>query len=472
MYLNFLKKENFLSNILLILFFIWLIDQISSASEIYILSKVYGFFLITLLLILTISVILTFFNIFFNKKKFITYFFIIFFSSFLVSFFFDLYKDIIEKKNIENFYEKKTLKRKENYKFDTRQRKEVIKELRKSHDKVFNTMSPFFLIRNELKNINFLPLNGISNAKTVLCNESGKFAIYTSDKFGFNNPNYIYQSLSNEKIILIGDSWIHGACVQEHETISANMRENKLDIINLAYSGNGPLLELATLIEYINLFKPKKIIWFYYENDLRELVLEKKSEILINYLDKEDFSQDLYKKQNSIDKFWEKLIEKYNYIDVLGGNIKISKRNFSRQIIRKLERSLRLKSFYDILKKFLNVQLSTFYKIEEIKEINLFEKIMKKAKKVSKQNNAELYFVYLSSLNTVQTSSPASYNEILKIVNKLDIPTLDFYNFLSSINNPEKLFPFEMPFSHFNKLGIKKLSDEVIKEFNLKLENY
>ena len=44
MYLNFLKKENFLSNILLILFFIWLIDQISSASEIYILSKVYGFF--------------------------------------------------------------------------------------------------------------------------------------------------------------------------------------------------------------------------------------------------------------------------------------------------------------------------------------------------------------------------------------------------------------------------------------------
>ena len=108
-----------------------------------------------MLLILTISVILTFFNIFFNKKKFITYFFIIFFSSFLVSFFFDLYKDTIEKKNIENFYEKKTLKRKENYKFDTRQRKEVIKELRKSHDKVFNTMSPFFLIRNELKNINF-----------------------------------------------------------------------------------------------------------------------------------------------------------------------------------------------------------------------------------------------------------------------------------------------------------------------------
>ena len=201
-------------------------------------------------------------------------------------------------------------------------------------------------------------------------------------------------------------------------------------------------------------------------------MLEKKSEILINYLDKEDFSQNLYKKQNSIDKFWEKLIEKYNYIDVLSGNIKISKRNFSRQIIRKLERSVRLKSFYDILKKFLNIQLSTLHKIEEIKEINLFEKIMKKAKKVSKQNNADLYFVYLSSLNTVQTSSPTSYNEILKIVNKLNIPTLDFYNFLSSINSPEKLFPFGIPFSHFNKLGIKKLSDEVIKEFNLKLENY
>ena len=463
--ISFIKKFSLL-NILLILFLVWAIDQLFTTIDLLILSKTYGLILTILFLVIIVFIVLTFFNIFFNKKKFIIYFSVIYISLFSVSFVFDIYKDFIEKKNTEKIYEKKFNKNK-NLKFDTRKRKEVVEDLRKTNDRAFSTMSPFFLIRNELKNLKILPLSGISNVTTVLCNESGEYAIYISDKIGFNNPNNIYKFLDSEQIILIGDSWIHGACVQPNKTLSTNLRKKNLNIINLAYSGNGPLLELATLTEYISFFKPKKVIWFYYENDLRELALEKKSQILMSYINEENFSQNLYYKQDLIDKFWESLINKYDYLDVLGGNIKITKRNFVRQISRKFERSLKLKSFYDILKKYLNVRLSVLHNIEELNQLDLFKEIIKKAKKITNENNAELYFVYLSSLNSVQKSSPKSHKEVLKIIKELNIPMLDFYNTLKKTENPEKYFPFGMPFVHFNAQGVKKLSDEIILEMDL-----
>ena len=39
-----------------------------------------------------------------------------------------------------------------------------------------------------------LPLSGISNRVTVLCNETGKYAIYDSDQRGFHNPKTIWES--------------------------------------------------------------------------------------------------------------------------------------------------------------------------------------------------------------------------------------------------------------------------------------
>ena len=51
----------------------------------------------------------------------------------------------------------------------------------------------------------------------------------------------------------------------------------------MGYDGNGPLLEYATLKEYIN-DKVKKVIWIFYGNDFYNLRFELKNETLINYL--------------------------------------------------------------------------------------------------------------------------------------------------------------------------------------------
>ena len=74
-------------------------------------------------------------------------------------------------------------------------------------------------------------------------------------------------------------------------------------------SGNGPLIEYATLREYLNT-NVKKVLWIYFEgNDLRNLENEKTNDILINYLKDLNFTQNLKLKQNDIDTLLSNLIE-------------------------------------------------------------------------------------------------------------------------------------------------------------------
>ena len=71
--------------------------------------------------------------------------------------------------------------------------------------------------------------------------------------------------------------------------------------MNLGYDGNGPLLEFATLREYL---KPnvKNVLWLYNEkNDLDQLKDEIKNKILIKYLKDLNFTQKLNKKQDQVD---------------------------------------------------------------------------------------------------------------------------------------------------------------------------
>ena len=80
--------------------------------------------------------------------------------------------------------------------------------------------------------------------------------------------------------MLIGDSFVHGACVDEENTLSSQLNKINIPSFSISYGGNGPLLELATLIEYVIVVKPKIILWFYSENDLFDLNNEKESEMI------------------------------------------------------------------------------------------------------------------------------------------------------------------------------------------------
>ena len=73
------------------------------------------------------------------------------------------------------------------------------------------------------KNLDFLPLSGISKENTIYCNEQGYYAKYYSDRYGFNNPDNVWDGDST-KYLLIGDSFVHGACVNRPNDIGSNLR--------------------------------------------------------------------------------------------------------------------------------------------------------------------------------------------------------------------------------------------------------
>ena len=70
---------------------------------------------------------------------------------------------------------------------------------------------------------NILPLSGVSNIKTITCNENGYYAIYDSDRYGFNNPDGEWDK-KNIEYFLIGDSFTDGACVNEPNDIGSILK--------------------------------------------------------------------------------------------------------------------------------------------------------------------------------------------------------------------------------------------------------
>lgn len=150
----------------------------------------------------------------------------------------------------------------------------------------------------------FLPLGGISRKLIVFCNETGRYVTYRSDEYGFNNPAGIWlkRPLS---IAALGDSFAQGFCTDPQETFMARIRNRFPETLTLGMVGSGPLLELATLKEYLTALKPKTVLWFYFEaNDLQDLADESQSPLLMAYLEQPDFSQHLIARQPEIDRAW------------------------------------------------------------------------------------------------------------------------------------------------------------------------
>ena len=205
--------------------------------------------------------------------------------------------------------------------FDTRTRWEVIDALRRGGGEAYPLVGPKALMRGaeigmrvsgpemllpRIDDVVTAPLGGIAGVRTVLCNESGEYAIYESDEHGFSNPKGLWASSSLD-LATVGDSFTQGACVSAERSIPSLLRERYPSTLNLGVSGDGPLAELATLSEYLAPFRPKVVLWFYYDNDLLDLAVEKQSPLLLRYLE-DGFTQGLVEKQGAIDAALKKLV--------------------------------------------------------------------------------------------------------------------------------------------------------------------
>ena len=136
---------------------------------------------------------------------------------------------------------------------------EFLQNLKTSHYRVFPNYLPYLAIQSN--GINFLnnkifPLSGISNSVTTFDNELGFFPVIKTDKYGFHNT---IENVMEKKveILLLGDSYTEGYSVNSQENIAHFLAQDFKQVMNLGKSGNGTLIEFATLYEYGNFFKPK-----------------------------------------------------------------------------------------------------------------------------------------------------------------------------------------------------------------------
>lgn len=302
------------------------------------------------------------------------------------------------------------------------------------------------------KNLKILPLASKSFTNFFWSNkEFGNYYNWQTDRHGFRNLDDVWDKNDVEAIIL-GDSFLMPGEI--NKSISANLiklinETKKLkkntesgSVIELAVSGGGTLYEYAIAKEYILNKKVKNLILFFFEaNDLTNLQNELKNPILNKYFEQEKFIQNLIYKQNIVDNMYDNsdLVKLEQNIYINGTNSKETK-------------SQKIKRRY----KFEWSRFVKLYKLRELtieskkkKPIEEFKILMKKFKRLSKNNNINFYFVYVPEINRYLKNfevneSSKYYEEIIEIVKNLELNIIDLNKELySKVSNPLKYFPLE-----------------------------
>ena len=426
--MNFLKKlfsPTFLIFLLLLLFYTFYRSEITYSGD----KRNYY------LTYYILSFLLIFFSIvtFFISYKIKEYMIIISFSLLISLYLFEGYLTV-DLNDKYQLYEKETGK-----KWDKRLPYEIYDDLKKENNEIVITARATL---HENKNNPIFSIAGISNSKTIHCNENGYYSIYQSDRYGFNNPDIEWDSNQIE-FLLVGDSYTHGSCVNRPNDIGSVLRtlSNK-SVLNLGYRGNGPLVEYITLREYLTP-KVKKVLWIFSANDLYNLENEMNAEILKNYLNDISFTQNLRLKQKEIDT-----------------NLKIFLKSYEERL-KKLEKKSILKEFI----KIYNIRNLILKKEEEAAAASTeeFKKVIRLAKDLTKKNNSKLYFVYLPGyaryVNKVDINK--TYISVKNITEELGIPFIDIHK--EVFENKENLldfFPFEQN-GHYNINGYSKVGQTI-----------
>jgi len=326
----------------------------------------------------------------------------------------------------------------------------------KSNNNVYLSYYPRNIIG---KNKNFLPLSNFSNSKIIDCYEKKNYFIFESDNYGFNNKNIQWK---NKNInIILGDEIVLGSCLNKYNF--SNLLTTKTSIINLSNRGVGPLTEFAILKEYAPLKNTKNVFWFLnMSNDLLDLELEIKDNILKKYLSKKNFSQNL-KYQGDSEKFRKT-------------KITIIENEINRYKDSRINRILGIFIFNNtryFLKLKNKIVKSHNQDLQKEIEINNYFEIVDNAISYLKESDINLYIIF-TPLNIFYSKQKHLINKDMKskIVNYLVSQNIKYIDLEDEILkkkiNKRNIFVSDKPRSLFNETGHKFISDIILKQIQSK----
>ena len=117
-------------------------------------------------------------------------------------------------------------------------------------------------------------LSGFPHADVILCAQGETLIRYTADRYGFNNPDGIYDE-AKPSMMVLGDSFAEGFCLEPGKDLASRLRDDGLDAVTFGIRGNGPMLELATLGRFGPIIRPQHVVMAFFEgNDWENLQKE------------------------------------------------------------------------------------------------------------------------------------------------------------------------------------------------------
>ncbi|PYQ12921.1 MAG: hypothetical protein DMH00_05560 [Acidobacteria bacterium] len=337
--------------------------------------------------------------------------------------------------------------------YDDRQRVEVVRDLRSAGQDAWPVPFPIYLL-GHADTRGLLPLGGVSGVPTVLCNEVGSYVTYRSDERGFRNPPGMW-SVDGLQLAAVGDSYTQGMCVKDHESAIDLIRVAYPRTLNLGMSGDGPLLELATLKEYLPELRPPRVLWFYFEgNDLvLDLDMERKSRSLTAYL-KPGHRQNLGGRQEEVDGILRDFLAK-------GYERAAEELREKKAAARFWPEFLTLRTFRRSLGLLLPAKHSAPLEVDD----GLFRQILEEASRTVSGWRGRLYFVYLPGQaryhdEETRRGIDAVREKVLSIVRDLGISLID----LQPVFRTHKISSlYVRPPGHLNSEGYRLVAKTILE---------
>ena len=345
---------------------------------------------------------------------------------------------------------------------DRRSALEVLNDLRAHGEKTFPFFRPGVEITRKLSPVpvidgkEMMILGSVANREILFCNESGKWLLTMTDKYGFHNNNGIYDRPI--RTAAVGDSYVFGECVKEDENFVSRLEQMGISgIANFGIGGIGPLMQLAILMEYISPYKPAYVLWFYNEgNDFLDLQNERKFPGMTNYLYRENYSNQLMKRQKQIDAWIEKETERRHAEKQKG---------FDSRVLTNLLMLWDLKRY---IKTVIQSARGEFRLYEDLKQpdmVLLYAEILKKADRLVSGWKGHFIFIYNpDTYNRVHHPAYEGFpqrKKVLEMMESLNIPIIDLTpKLITEHPDPLSLLPFHK-LGHYNKKGYQIIAEEI-----------
>ena len=332
---------------------------------------------------------------------------------------------------------------------------QVVMQLRTEDPSVVPALIPNLAFREtafrqRFDDVGLRPVGGVAKVTTVLCREAGPMIVYRSDRYGFRNDDDAYDRQPID-VLLVGDSFAHGACVDGDTTTW--LQAKGLNAVTIGMSGNGPLLELASLREYGPAIQPRHIVWMFYENDIGNLATEREDRILRRYVDEPEFSQNLIVMQDVIDAEWRSVIAHLEATTAPSDDRSLA------YYLWMLRRAVTLGKIRELLQ--LTGYIEHDYEPPSRATLDEIRSVFAAAKATAARMGATLHVVFLPSVLDVANGHMNAAAEIKPLLDALDIPTIDFFEHMLADGNPISFFANGYHSGHYNEKGYSLLADRI-----------